>query len=284
MEVTNRNTNAENENYTEETAEEEPFRPSEVITEKSKATCCESLSLAIKNVTVEPSVILFVIPYIIMALTAQNLGLEKACRVNLNYSDEICTALKKQDIESQNSYEKEVQKLVTSAFATKTYITATIPCLLGIFVGSFSDKTGHRKCFLIMPIIGQFVACLSSILNVYFLEETNLHTFVLTEAVIDSVSGGMAIFLITIFAYISAITTDETRTFRMGMVNFALTVGAPIGMALNGVILKYLGYYGAYGLVGVLHLLNLLYNIFILKDPIRSADQKKISSIVCGCT
>ncbi|XP_052751736.1 solute carrier family 46 member 3-like isoform X2 [Galleria mellonella] len=275
MEPANRESYIENKIIDEETTEEQPFRQNEETVEKNQRTCCETLSLVYNNITVEPSVVLFVIPYILMTLTSQNLGLEKACRVNLNFGDEICTALKQQTVESQNSYEKEVQKLVTSAYAWKTYITATLPCLLGIFVGSFSDRTGHRKCFLLMPIVGQILASISSVLNVYFLDKTNLETYVLTEAVIEALSGGMSVFFITIFAYISAITTNETRTFRMGMVNFALTAGAPVGMALNGVVLKYLGYYGVYALVGGLNLLNLLYNMFVLKDPKRSTEQKK---------
>lgn len=244
--------------------------------EKKQRTCSKTMILVFNNTTVEPCVIMCIIPVIITLLTSQNLALEKACRVNLNYTDDICTALKEQNIDSQNQYERETEKLLASALAWKTYMTASIPCILGIFVGSYSDKTGHRKLFLTLPMIGQIFVCINNILNVHFFHELNLETFILVEGLIEALSGGTCIFVIIVFSFISAITTEETRTFRMGMVNFSLTVGFPIGMGLSGVLLKYLGYYGCYFLASGMHVINLLYTIFVVKDPARSLEQKKV--------
>lgn len=49
------------------------------------------------NITVEPILACYIIPSVLASLATQNLNLEKACRVNLAYSDDICDALSRRD-------------------------------------------------------------------------------------------------------------------------------------------------------------------------------------------
>ncbi|XP_045764912.1 solute carrier family 46 member 3-like isoform X1 [Maniola jurtina] len=266
--INNKNSNAE---YSERDPLREDVEKSEDAMKKTyKETCCHML----RNITVEPAMFLYIIPAILTALTLQNLNIEKACRVNLNFSSEICDALRKQTLGEQNEYERAVQKLVAKALSWKTNITGTVPCLLALFIGSWSDMTGHRKSFIMLPVIGQFILCLNGIINTYFFTQLNLEVLVFTDAIIDGLSGSWCVCLMALFAYISDVTNDDNRTFRMGLVSFSLTVGFPIGMGISGIFLKKFGFYGCYGVAGCLHFINLMYTIFILKDPKRSAEQK----------
>ncbi|XP_053602307.1 lysosomal proton-coupled steroid conjugate and bile acid symporter SLC46A3-like isoform X1 [Plodia interpunctella] len=229
----------------------------------------------LNNVTLEPTMMLFIISAMISIITTQNLSLEKACRVDLNFTDEICSSLRSQDIEGQNQYERDTQKLLASAMAWKTYLTASIPCLMSLFVGAWSDITGHRKIFVIIPITGNILVCINSMIHTYFFYNMGLKAFVFSEAFIEAFSGGWCITFITIFSYISTITTEDNRTFRMGLVHFCLTVSFPIGTGLSGIMLKKLGYYGCYGIAASLQTVNLMYNVFVVKDPKRTPQQKK---------
>ena len=49
------------------------------------------------NITLEPLVLCFVMPSMLLMLGTQNLNLEKACRVNLGYNDTVCDALTRRD-------------------------------------------------------------------------------------------------------------------------------------------------------------------------------------------
>lgn len=49
------------------------------------------------NITVEPLLAFYIIPSILASLATQNLNLEKACRVNLAYSEDVCDALTRRD-------------------------------------------------------------------------------------------------------------------------------------------------------------------------------------------
>lgn len=276
------NNPVENGNVSEVFDESHPLRENVQTQEevKKKRSFKETCSFVLKNVTVEPTMFLFILAMLTTVITGQNLNLEKACRINLNFTSEICDSLKSQTLGEQNIYERDVQQLVAKAMTWRTYITASLPCMLALFVGSWSDKTGYRKIFLIIPLAGQMLSCLNGIINTYFFNQLRLEVFVFTDAVIDGLSGSWCVCLLTMFAYISAITTNENRTFRMGIINFSLTVGFPIGMGLSGVLLKKIGYYGCYGISGSLHLLNILYNVFILKDPPRSPEQKLVSKFL----
>ncbi|CAB3243669.1 unnamed protein product [Arctia plantaginis] len=46
-------------------------------------------------------------------------------------------------------------------------------------------------------------------------------------------------------------------------------------MGLSGVLLKSFGYYGVYGISMSLNVFNMLYIIFVVKDPMRTREQKK---------
>lgn len=49
------------------------------------------------NITVEPMLACYIIPSVLAGLATQNLNLEKACRVNLDYGDTICDALMRRE-------------------------------------------------------------------------------------------------------------------------------------------------------------------------------------------
>lgn len=262
-----------NEQGNEEYKETDPLQENEV--KNNLKTTKQKISYVLKNITVEPTIGLFVLGCIVSMLTNQNLKLDKACRVNLNFSTEICDALRLRQ-EVNNTYEAATQKLVTKAMAWRSIITAIIPCFLALFIGSWSDLTGHRKIFIIIPILGQIMNNISNILNVIFFYQLPLEVLVLCDALIEGFSGGWCITFLSIFSYISSITKDEERTFRMGIVNFSLTVAFPIGMGLSGILLKLIGYYGCYAVGLAVHSVNLFYNVFILKDPPRSSEQKKV--------
>ncbi|CAG5058556.1 unnamed protein product [Parnassius apollo] len=268
---------SDNQDHTIEFTEKDPLNENfEKPKPVEKKTVKETLLYIFNNVTVEPTMFLFVSPALLTILTSQNFGLEKACRVNLNFTTEICDSLRAQNIESQNEFERDTQKLFTYFMAWKTYLSSAIPCALALFIGSWSDKTGRRKVFILIPIAGQILVCINGLLNTYFFCELRLEHFVLIEGLLEGFTGGWCISFVAIYSYISAITTTETRTFRMGLVNFSFSVAFPVGMSLSGIFLKNYGFYGCYGLSCGLHAANFIYNFIYLKDTAKSEDQRQV--------
>ena len=62
----------------------------------------------LRNIHLGPVVFLFYICFGIFFVTSQQLYIEKACKVNLNYSEEVCD-----NIKEHNETQIEAQKLIS---------------------------------------------------------------------------------------------------------------------------------------------------------------------------
>lgn len=85
------------------------------------------------NITIEPMLACYIMPSVLAGLATQNLNLEKACRVNMNYSDVICDALTARNTANYTEEEKQVQTLVAGMQGWKTVLQSLMPCLLILF-------------------------------------------------------------------------------------------------------------------------------------------------------
>lgn len=219
------------------------------------------------NITVEPLLAGLIIPSVISMFAMTNLNLDKACRVNLNFSDEVCDALIKRSSNNYSSYEKEVQKLISSIDIWRGVVRTALPCIIIMFLGSWSDRTGRRKICILLPIFGEVLTSVNNIINVYYFYEIPVQFTILLETIFVAGTGGWVTMFLGVFSYISDITSEETRTFRVGLVNFCMTVGVPIGIGASGFLLQRMGYYGIFSMTTTLFTLVLLYGIFCLKEP-----------------
>lgn len=82
------------------------------------------------SITIEPMLACYIMPSVLAGLATQNLNLEKACRVNLAYGDEICDALSARNTANYTEQERNVQSLVASMQGWKTVLQSLMPCLL----------------------------------------------------------------------------------------------------------------------------------------------------------
>lgn len=256
------------------TSEEQPLNTKEEIkkieneeVKVKKKTLKEKLRLIKENITVEPVLACYVIPGALTRLATQNLNLDKACRVNKNFGDTVCNALIARE---GNKYQKEelvVQELIASMESWKSVLLTVIPSILILFIGAWSDRTGKRKICIVFPIIGDLITCLSNILNVYFFYELPVEVTMFLEGLFGSIFGGWITTYMGIFSYISDASSEESRTFRVGIANLCLTAGGPIGSVLSGVLLNLIGYYGVFTISSLLYLFCILYGIYLIEDP-----------------
>lgn len=221
----------------------------------------------INNITVEPLLAFFIVSSVLGNLTTQNLNLQKSCRVNLNMSDAICTALEQRNKSNYTlDQEAKVQELVTDMTMWQSVIQHTIPCIFVIFIGSWSDRTRKRKPVLLLPIFGELVRVLGLLVCVFYFYELPMEIAGLVESVPGSLTGGWMIMFMGVFTYISDVTTVKMRTLRIGVLNLSLTIGISFGIALSGILYQKLGFYGIYSICSTLYFLGILYGFFYLKD------------------
>ncbi|KAL1402063.1 hypothetical protein pipiens_006250 [Culex pipiens pipiens] len=218
-----------------------------------------------KNITVEPIVACYIMPSVLAGLATQNLNLEKACRVNLDYGDTICDALTRRETANYTHEEEMVQQMVARMAGWKTVLQSALPCMLILFWGSWSDRHGRRKPCILIPIIGEFTTAIGLILCTYF-ERTPMEVAAVTEALFPALTGGWFTMFMGVFSYIADVTTTEERTLRIGIVNLCFSLGVPIGMAFSGVLLKKIGFYGIFSISASLYLVAFFYGVFFVPE------------------
>ncbi|OWR45015.1 adenylate cyclase [Danaus plexippus plexippus] len=233
----------------------------------------EKLTYLKSNVTVEPIFAGIVIPSMLARLAIQNLNMDKTCRLKLNFGEEICDAL----LERKGNltyYEGEVQKVISSIETWKSVIQTALPTILVIFMGAWSDRTGNRKLCILLPIVGEFLVCISNILSVVFFNDISVEVTMFLEAIFPAITGGWVMVFLGVFSYVGDITDEKTRTFRVGLVNLCLTAGIPIGVSLSGILLKLWGYYGIFATSGLIYLTTFTYGYIYLEKQTKPGIDK----------
>ncbi|XP_016767384.1 uncharacterized protein LOC100578557 isoform X2 [Apis mellifera] len=263
----------------------------QVISEKAvvwkSMTLRQKWSYFTRNITVEPMIACYVIPCMLASLATQNLSLEKACRVNLAYPDDVCTALARRNTTGYEKEEIAVQQLVAGMQTWKTALSSGLPTILILFMGSWSDRTGLRKPCMLLPIVGEFLSSVSMLLCTYFFHEVPMEATGVLEALWPALTGGWFTMFMGVFSYIADITSVESRTLRIGAANVFLSLGVPIGMALSGILYLKLGFYGVFSISTVCYVLSFIYGLVVIKEPpkphlrkMEKADNERMS--VCA--
>lgn len=229
------------------------------------------------HVTVEPMLACYIMPSVLAALATQNLNLEKACRVNLGYGEDVCDRLSARNVtagEVTGRAEREVQQLVARMAVWKTVVQSSLPCLLILFLGSWSDRWRRRKPCMLLPIVGEFVTSMGLIACTFWFYELPMEVVGVTEALFPALTGGWFTMFMATFSYVGDITSLERRTLRIGVVNVFVSLGVPVGMALSGVLYMSIGFYGVFGVSATLYVVSFAYGWLGIRESGPPDDDK----------
>lgn len=245
-----------------ETESEEKKENGSTVPKKSQSLG-EIIVKFFKFFSVEPFLLFYVLPVAISALAVQNLNIEKACLVDLNYTEEICQrVLDGSDDNITDEVRSAALTKVADMSAWQQPLQSSIPAILILFVGAWSDKTGDRKTLMLIPIIGEIVSSAGLLLTTYFFLEWPLWATALIEALPTALSGGYSIAVMGAFSFLADITTEDSRTFRFGVVAVIVTLGLPLGTSISGILTEKLGYYGVFSITLGCYILGLIHTIF----------------------
>ncbi|CAK1584520.1 unnamed protein product [Parnassius mnemosyne] len=233
--------------------------------EKSKHVL-KDIKYCIRETTVEPCLFTFMLCTALSSLAVQNMHLEKSCRVNLQYSDEICDRIRDRNTTGLEKELNNVQSLVAKVVAWKFPLQTAIPAIMVLFIGAWSDKTKKRKICILFPFTGEIIANIGLLFATYYFNELSLTATALIEALPAAFTGSYIIIFMGMYSFMADRTTIENRTFRLGIVTICVNLGTPTGTALSGILLRVLGYYGMFSLLLVLHTFSFLYGVFKLED------------------
>lgn len=194
----------------------------------------EMLRKILSFISVEPFVLCWFLPSCLLIVAMENLNLEKACRVNLGLSDEICENMINKTINNINcaeldeneedfdnplfnltrsvcNAETESQQLLSIIFGLRSPIAAIFPLIIVLFAGGWSDKKKIRKPLVLFPIVGELLGSIVLLLSAIFMDTIPMEIPAFSERVTPSIFGGQTLMLMGIYSYLSQMTNEENR-------------------------------------------------------------------------
>lgn len=182
-----------------------------------------------RKITVEPSMFLYMMAFMLTSVVEQVFFLYKACTVNHGYSHDICI-----NIENYQEIKKEVQ-ITTSTFHMWNNIAMyAVPIILALFLGAWSDRRG-RKLPLILGLIGKLIYSLMIVVNTR-MDSWPVEYIIYTATIPSVLTGADIAIFASCFAYISDVTTVAERTIRITILDATYISTMPIGVAIGNLI------------------------------------------------
>ena len=218
------------------------------------------MSCKISLVTVEPVMFFGMLSFSLNMVAMPQMILDNVCLKKHNETK--CAAM-------YTGFFKEeydtVQGISSLWFSALLVAAALVAVLLLPFIAALSDEFGRRKIMSLTPL-GQL---LQSIVIVCILSgglrfPTWLMVLVgLLPGIVGDISG---LFVIT-SSYIADVSSVETRTLRINLLESAAIISALVASLSSGYIIEHFGYVGAYIACIITDILGLLY-IMLLVKPI----------------
>ncbi|CAB3377567.1 Hypothetical predicted protein [Cloeon dipterum] len=191
---------------------------------------------SLNKVTTEPVMFLYMFAFMLTSVVEQRFYVDRACRVDLGFSDEICT-----NIASNSSEKVIVQKYVAVFVQYNTIAMHGVPLVLALFLGAWSDKNGGaRKGPLLAGLLGKTIYSVMFAVNAWQ-DSWPLYFSLYTATLPPALTGAdLAIFMAT-FSYVADVTTPEERTLRITLLQVSYLITIPTGVALGKILFNATG-------------------------------------------
>lgn len=169
------------------------------------------LKFIFDHCTIEPMFGCYIMTSVLTGLCTQNLNLQKACRVNLKLANSTCSALDNRNSDDYAKEEVMVQELVTDMIIWKTIVQSSIPMVLIIFIGSWSDRNHKRKPCMLIPIVGELLTSVGLLVCTYYFYELPVEIVGLVECLPPAMTGGWMTMVMAIFSYIGDVSSVSVK-------------------------------------------------------------------------
>ncbi|KAL0902365.1 hypothetical protein ABMA27_000255 [Loxostege sticticalis] len=181
-----------------------------------------------KYISVEPTMFLYMMAFMITSVIEQTFYVFRACTVNHGYSEEICY-----DINKHSEINNEVQITVSVFHQWNGIASHVVPLLLAFFIGSYSDKRG-RKFILLAGLVGKLY--FSAMITLIATKAWPLEYVIYAATFPSALTGADLAIFAACFAYIADVSSLKNRTLRVGVLDVVYLSTMPTGVAIGNVL------------------------------------------------
>ncbi|GAB6030739.1 hypothetical protein CHUAL_007590 [Chamberlinius hualienensis] len=186
----------------------------------------------LKSITVEPALLIFMIGSYMNYGVYQDLLYNKLCLEHYDYSHSICD-------DPQGEALDYVQKQGAYWLAYNN-IALFIPSILAAcYLGAWGDRYGRKIPILAAVVSTMFEYLILLIISVY--ENSSVY-FTLLANFISGLGGGYLMVVASMMSYVADISSTNSRTTRVGILESMTTFGSFFGPFISGYLLEGVGY------------------------------------------
>lgn len=241
-----------------ETSCSEALKDGEEVLARSRK-CPPTLSWLRTTVTIEVILFLYNFGGTLVHPTVQALVYRKVCLQKYNVT--ICDSL---ELGGHKHQEEDVQT-DSSHWYLAEHLCFEIPSiLLSSFYGSLSDNMS-RKAALLLPAIGQILSTTNYVLNSVYMDLPV--SYILIGPTISGIFGGWVSCGMASFAYLSDVTTAESRTWRIAIAESVLSVSGAISAFMGGRLLDSTSFQFVNSLALSVYVIMAIYIVFWIREP-----------------
>lgn len=223
----------------------------------------EKILSYLSYITVEPTLVLYMMAFMTTSVVEQAFFVNKACRVNHHYNSTICDNI------SDKKYEnitKKVQVTVSTFHLWNDIAGHSGQILLALFMGAWSDKRG-RKLPLLIGLIGKLYY--STMIVVNAMQPTwPLEYVVYTATLPMAFTGADVAIFAAAFTYLVDVSSEKYRTIRVTLLEVCYLATMPSGIALGSYLFRKVtnrSYAIMFTINASLMLISIIYTLFVLK-------------------
>lgn len=181
-------------------------------------------------------VLLYLLGTGISSIPIKSFEFSKACLVDLKIAKETCRDIVYHSkVAGHEDDYSRVEKLFTSVEVWMEVVRNAVPASIILFTGSFSDKTGRRKVFILLPVLFEIVSYLGLVLVEFDFYSSGLVAVGLIRC-LPGFSGGTSVLLMAIFSHIGDVTDEKSRTSRIGRLTVVVLACTPIAYLVTPLV------------------------------------------------
>ncbi|CAG9829878.1 unnamed protein product [Diabrotica balteata] len=218
------------------------------------------------KLTVEIPLLLVYFAFMMYAGIVTNLISFKTCYTLENYPKENCSRLGWEKDDATQELEKKVQSKSTYVLTITEMIPSSLPIIISLGVGAWSDKHGRRPA-LIFTLASLSVGFLSYVVILLF-DELNPY-YMLIGAIPAMVCGGPLAFFSIAISVMNDVATEENRGVTMAVFEVIMVFCTCFGTLSSTPLLYVTSYAAVGGLCGVLILLATIYTYFWVPESLK---------------
>ncbi len=216
------------------------------------------------HLTVEPIGFFVMASIFTTHLIVTNLILRKVCLQDLDYPEETCANLNDgSHVEEQNA----VQERATKFNVVKNILEHVGPFVFTLFLGPWSDIHG-RKIPLVVFLVGLTLGQIGYVVNSSFMSLRKEWILILASLPY-TLSGGKMVMDLCLFSYISDVSSVESRTWRISVLDVFLFGGVPVGNLLGAYLYQRVGFARTFAAAAGCTFTALVYCVLFMRDDAR---------------